>query len=282
MISGRTDVLAILGDPITQARTPELVNAELARRGLDAVLVPLHVTAADLAGAVTGLRRMGNVRGAVVTMPHKQAVVGLVDDLSPTAREVGACNVIRFGADRAVRGDLTDGHALVTALTAVGAAPRGARVFLAGAGGAAAAIAFALAEEGAAALTVHNRTRARAEPLANAVHKGHPGTTVEVCGPDGRADIVVNATPVGIDPARRELPFDLATVAAGAVMADIVISPRPTALVTFARAERMTVVDGEDMLRAQVGAFVDVMLGDPAFTFNSCRPQGREGGPRHA
>src|SRR3979411_1358696 len=100
MISGHTEILAILGDPIRQARPPELVNAELARRGLDAVLVPLHVTAPGLAVAVAGLRRMGNVRGAVVTMPHKQSVVGLVDGLSPTAREVGACNVIRFGADR--------------------------------------------------------------------------------------------------------------------------------------------------------------------------------------
>lgn len=283
MISGRTGILAILGDPIEQVRTPELVNAEIARRGLDAVLVPLHVTAPGLASAVAGLRQMGNVAGAVVTMPHKQAVVGLLDDLTPTAREVGACNVIRFGADRTIRGDNTDGRALVTALAGAGGAPDGARVFLAGAGGAAVAIAFALAEAGAKALVVHNRTRARAEALAQHVHNRHPRTVVEVCGPDpGGADIVVNATSVGIDPTRRELPFDVTSVGPRSVVADIVISHRPTALVAAARGARATVVDGEDMLRAQIGAFVDVMLGEPPTEFDSCRPEGREGGLHRA
>jgi shikimate dehydrogenase len=281
MISGRTAILAILGDPIEQVRTPELVNAEVVRRGLDAVLVPLHVRPSDLASAVAGLRRMGNVRGAVVTMPHKRAVVDLVDELSSTAREVGACNVIRFGADRTVWGAATDGRALVTALTEAGAALDGARAFLAGGGGAAAAIAFALAEAGVKELAVHNRTRARADALARSVHIGHPRTVVTVAGPDpAAAGIVVNATSVGIDPARRELPFDPAATAPEAVVADIVISPRPTALVTAARATGRVVVDGEDMLRAQVGAFVDVLLGDPAN--DSDRPGGREGGPRRA
>lgn len=277
MISGRTEVLAILGDPIEQVRTPELVNAEIDRRGLDAVLVPLHVRPAGLASAVAGLRRMANVRGAVVTMPHKRSVVELVDELSSTAREVGACNVIRFGPDGGVWGAATDGHALVSALIGAGAVLAGARVFLAGAGGAAAAIAFALAEAGVKAIAVHNRTRASAEALVHAVHIGHPNTAVTVAGPDpGDAGIVVNATSVGIDPRRDEPPFDPAATAPDAVVADIVISPRPTALVTAARATRATVVDGEDMLRAQVGVFVDVLLGEPAN--DPDRPAGREGG----
>lgn len=279
VISGRTDVLAILGDPIQQARTPELVNAELARRGLDAVLVPLRVPSPALGDVVTALRQAGNVRGAVVTMPHKEAVIGLIDDLSPTARKVCACNVIRFGQDGAAWGDATDGQALVTALAATGARLPGARVFLAGAGGAASAIAFALAGAGVAAIAVHNRTRARAEALAGSVRAECLATTVEVCGPDpAGADIVVNATSVGIDPASGAVPFDLAAVPARAVVADIVISPRPTALVAAARAGRAVVVDGEDMLRAQVGTFVDVMLGDPRVTGKPNRPDGREGG----
>lgn len=261
VISGRTEILVILGDPIRQARTPELVNAEIARRGLDAVLVPWHVTAPGLAAAVAGLRQAGNVRGAVATMPHKRSIVRLVDRLSPTSQQVGACNVVRWDEDRTACGDLTDGCALVTALAAAGASLPGARAFLAGAGGAAAAIAFALAGAGAGALAVHNRTRAAAEALADHVRGSYPEMTIEVRGPDPEgADIVVNATPVGIDPARRELPFDVAAIASGAVVADIVISPRPTALVEAARARRMSVVDGEDMLRAQAGGFIDFML----------------------
>lgn len=261
VISGRTEILVILGDPIRQARTPELVNAEIARRGLDAVLVPLHVTAPGLAAAVAGLRQAGNVGGAVVTMPHKRSVVSLVDRLSPTSQQVGACNVVRWDEDRTACGDLTDGRALVAALAAAGASIPGARAFLAGAGGAAAAIAFALAGAGAGALAVYNRTRAAAEALAGHLRSSYPEVVIEVRGPDPQgADIVVNATAVGIDPARRELPFDITAVAAGVVVADIVISPRPTALVEAARARRMIVVDGEDMLRAQAGGFIDFML----------------------
>jgi shikimate dehydrogenase len=279
LISGRTDVLAILGDPIRQVRTPELVNAEIARRGLDAVLVPLHVRPSGLAEVLAALRRTGNVRGAVVTMPHKQAAAGLVDHLSPTAREVGACNVVRFDEDGTIRGELTDGSALTTALTAAGAALAGARVFLAGAGGAASAIAYAVADQGAAALALCNRTRGRASALAEGIRARYPGVDVEVCDPrPGTADVVVNATSVGIDPEHRDLPFDASALTARTVVADIVISPRPTALVEAARAAAAAVVDGEDMLRAQVGAFVDFMLPDPSTATPSDRPNGRETG----
>jgi shikimate dehydrogenase len=278
VISGRTEVLAILGDPIRQARTPELVNAELACRGIDAVLVPLQVTGPGLPAVLAGLRSAGNVRGMVVTMPHKQSIAGMLDGLSPAAREAGACNVVRFNADRAAWGEATDGRALVAALEAAGVTLKGERVFMAGAGGAARAIAFALARAGAAALGLYNRTRERASELAEAIRGSYPEIAVEVGGPDpGDAGIAVNATPVGIDPARRELPFDVSALAAGSVVADIVISARPTALVEAARARQAIVIDGEDMLRAQVGAFIDIVLGvGSPIAFSDYRLDGRE------
>jgi shikimate dehydrogenase len=277
IVSGHTEVLAILGDPIRQVRTPALVNAEIARRGLDAVLVPLQVSESGLGEAVAGLRRSGNVRGAVVTMPHKQRVTALVQRLSSGARRIGACNVIRFAPDRTVHGENTDGHALVSALTAAGVCPAGADVFLAGAGGAGSSIGFALAGAGVSRLAIHNRNHARAEELADNIRAQHPGIAVEVCGPDPKqARIVVNATSVGLHPGLRELPFKPEITMADAVV-DIVISPRPTALVEAARRQGITVVDGEDMLRAQVAAFVDFMLGVPSTSPNHHRPAGQKG-----
>src|SRR5262245_20205987 len=157
-ITGRTDVLAILGDPLEQARAPGLVNAALAVRGEDAVLVPLRVARGGLAPVITGLRAVESFRGAVVTMPHRTAVVDLLDDVLPEARQVGACNVVRREAGGRLTGTMLDGEGFVAALRHAGHEVRGKRVFLAGAGGAAAAIAFAVGKYGVAALAIHTRT----------------------------------------------------------------------------------------------------------------------------
>jgi shikimate 5-dehydrogenase len=98
-ITGRTELLAILAEPVAQARAPGLVNAALASRGCDAVLVPLRVPSEALERVVAALRAIGNFKGAVVSMPHKSRTLSLVDEATPQAREVGACNVIRREAD---------------------------------------------------------------------------------------------------------------------------------------------------------------------------------------
>jgi shikimate dehydrogenase len=261
VISGRTGVLAIIADPVVQAMAPTLVNAACAARGLDLVMVPLQVPGGELARVVGALRVVGSFRGAVVSMPHKTALVSLLDDVSPEGRQVGACNVFRRALDGRLAGTMLDGEGFVGALVRAGHAVRGRRVLLAGAGGAAAAIAFALAKHGAAALTIHNRTVARAEALAARVGAAHPGFAVAVGGPGCAGhDLVVNATSLGMRPGDA-LPVDPAGLAPGTIAAEIVIRPEPTPFLAAAAARGCAVQPGAPMLAEQIELLLDFMVG---------------------
>jgi shikimate dehydrogenase len=258
-ISGRTTVLAIVGDPLGQARTPALVNAALAARGLDAVLVALHVPREALRAVVDGLRAVRNFAGTVVTMPHKSAVAGLLDDLAPAARRIGAVNVARREAQGRLVGTMLDGEGFVAGLRRAGHEVRNRRVFLAGAGGAAGAIAFALAEHGAAALTIHNRTATRAEALVARVGGLWPALDVRRGDDPAGHDLVVNATSLGMrdDDA---LPIDPARLGPGMLVAEVVIRPAPTLLLAEAARGGAATHGGETMLQAQVDLMIDFML----------------------
>lgn len=260
MITGATRFLAILGDPIAHARAPGLVNDALAARGADAVLVPVHVAAADLARVVDGLRATPSFAGGVVTMPHKETILPLLDDVTPAARQVGACNTIRRTADGRLVGTMFDGEGFVAGLAAAGHAVRGRRVFLAGAGGAAAAIAFALGGHGAARLTLHNRSAPRAAALADRVRAACPGLDVAVGGPDPAGhDLIVNATALGMRPDDAALPCDVAGIAPGALAADVVIR-QPTPFLAAAAARGAVTHGGEPMLAAQIGLILGFVL----------------------
>ncbi|MCW5892987.1 MAG: shikimate dehydrogenase [bacterium] len=259
-ITGTTRVLAILGDPIAHARAPRLVNDALAARGDDAVMVPIQVAADGLARVVDGLRAMQSFAGGVVTMPHKEAIVALLDDVSAEARQVGACNTIRRTADGRLVGTMFDGEGFVAGLAASGHAVRGRRVFLCGAGGAAAAIAFAMGRHGATRLTLYNRTTARAAALADHVRAAWPALAVALGGPDPSGhDLVVNATALGMRPGDAALPCDVSGMTPGTLAADVVIR-QPTAFLAAAAARGAVVVGGEPMLVAQIGLIVDFVL----------------------
>jgi shikimate dehydrogenase len=224
MISGRTRIFAIIADPVAHVRTPQALNALFEREGQDAVIVPLQIAAADLETGVAGLRAMRNLGGLVVTVPHKSAVSVLCDTVSERARLAGAVNVVRKEADGALAGDLLDGEGFAAGLEQAGVALAGKRAFLAGAGGAASAIAFALAERGVARLTIANRSQDKAEALARRLAPLFPDLALSTeAGPEDH-DIAINATSLGLkegDP----LPFDPARLPAGALVAEVVMQP---------------------------------------------------------
>jgi shikimate dehydrogenase len=259
IITGRTAVLAIIGDPIVQARAPGLVNPLLAARGINAVLVPLQVRAGALEPAVAGLRAVDSFRGAIVTMPHKTAVMALLDEVSPEAREVGACNVIRRTADGRLTGTMLDGEGFAAGLVAAGHTVRGKRVFLAGAGGAASAIAFALARRGVGTLVLHNRTRAKTEALGARLRAAYPAveTVLAPTGPAG-CDIAVNGTSVGMK-AGDPLPFDLTGLAPPMVAADVMSHRERTEYLAEAERRGCAVHSGIAMLAHQIELMVDFM-----------------------
>ncbi len=258
-VTGKTAILGIFGDPVVQARSPQLLNALMARHGIDAVLVPLHVAPDGLAAAVAGLKAIRSFKGVVVTMPHKQAIIPLLDDVAPEAAQVGACNIVRRDADGRLTGSMFDGEGFVAGLRQAGHEVRGRRVFMAGAGGAASGIAFALGKHGAAALTLHNRNGARAEALAARVRMAWPAmaVTVGTADPAGH-DIVVNATSLGMKP-DDALPLDVAGLTAGMVAAEIIMQPETTAFLAAGAARGCALHGGQAMLAAQLELMLEFL-----------------------
>jgi shikimate dehydrogenase len=206
--TGKTHLYAILAHPVAHVRAAEFYNPVFHARGIDAFLVPLHVRPEDLAEVVPRLKKLGNLRGLLLTIPHKEAMAKLCDQLGANGRLVGAVNTVRFAPDGRLIGDMFDGIGLVQGALASGIALKGRRVLLAGTGGAGRAVAFALAQEGVRALTLANRTASRAQALAADLAKGVPGIRVEVGAPDpGGHEVIINATSLGLHEAD-PLPVD--------------------------------------------------------------------------
>jgi shikimate dehydrogenase len=260
-ITGRTELLAILGDPIAQVSSPALINQRLAARHPTpaAVLVPLHVSSDALATVMAGLRVVQNFRGAVVTMPHKRAIVPLLDEVTGDATYVGACNVFRRDPHGRLVGTMLDGEGFVAGLRTTGRDVAGKRVYLAGAGGAAAGIAFALARHGAAQLSVYNRSAARAETLVRCIQDAWPSCTVHTAARDpGGYDIAINATSLGMAPAD-PLPFDPDGLRAGMIVAEVVANPAKTRLLSEAAARGCITQPGAMMLEGQIDLLLKFM-----------------------
>ncbi|MBH0774774.1 shikimate dehydrogenase family protein [Nocardia bovistercoris] len=260
--------MAILGDPIAQATTPALINAALARAGIDATLVPMRVPAGELAPVLDGLRKVGNFRGAVITMPHKRAVMSLLDGAEPAAARTGACNVVRCRQDGGLVGDMLDGEAMVAALLGAGHRVEGSSVVVFGAGGAAAGIASAVLDHGARNLILRNRTRENASRLRELLMSSFPAAEISVAESErldhGPVDIAINATSMGMNRDDR-MPFDLASFDRTTVIADVVNKP-DTTLLTTAGALGFRRVDGTMMLSAQIDLMIAHMLADDSET----------------
>jgi len=191
----RTRLAAIIGDPVRHSLSPAMHNAAFGAMGLDWAYMAFEVPDGRAHAAVAGARALGLV-GLSVTMPHKAAVVTAVDRLSPVAAALNAVNTVVRRTDDVLEGDNTDGAGFLDSLRHdEGFEPAGRRCLVVGAGGAARAVVKALADAGASEVVVVNRTRDRAE--AAAALAGAVGRVGVIAGA-GDADLVVNATPVGM------------------------------------------------------------------------------------
>ena len=228
-ISGSTRLYGLVGEPLTTARSPKLWNRLFVDQGVDAVCVPFAVKGSDLSAFVTGARSVGNLSGLLVTMPHKQRMLDYVDELHPTAREVGAISVIRCNSDGRWVGAMFDGLGCVLGMQWEGLHPANKSVLLIGAGGAGRAIAFAVAFAGARALTIFDVDRVRAEDLAKSVTAATNCHT-QFGAPDPSGfEVVINATALGMKPGDA-LPVDPARLEANSIVVDIINSVEPTSL----------------------------------------------------
>lgn len=251
-ISGKTRIFGILADPVDHVKTPEVMNALLKARGVDGVLIPFHVEPEGLAGLVDGLRHMKNFGGFIATMPHKTIVPDLCDVVSDAARHVGAVNCVRREPDGKMVGTILDGIGFIGALRAKGINPDGMTVYLAGAGGAASAIAFALADAGVRHITVANRSTERATALTSRLRAVYPALSTDIdVGAVGKHDLVVNGTSLGMaadDPP----PLDFSKLRSDQLVADAIMVPLMTPMLVAAQAKRCRIFPGKPMLEAQI------------------------------
>lgn len=264
-LSGKTHLWALIADPVAHVRAPAFVNPMFERKGLDGFLLPLHVRANDLAEVVPRLAKVGNLKGIIVTIPHKQAIARLCSELGPNASLTGAVNTVRIRPDGQLCGEMFDGMGLIATARGSGMEPRGRRVLLVGAGGAGRAVAFALALEGSRYLGISNRTADRAEELVQAVKSGVPGAVVDAVAPDARGyDLVINCTSLGLK-AGDPQPLDAATLDPGSDLIDI-IAVRETELMQAARARGCRVVGGRPMVELQFDEQLRFIGEPPALT----------------
>ena len=206
MTSGSTTrVLGVVGWPVAHSLSPAMHGAAIRALGLDLVYLPFAVAPASLAAALTGARALG-IRGLNLTVPHKIAALPLLDALTPAAARAGSVNTVVFEGGRAL-GDTTDGPGYLASLAEEhGFRPRGATVVVLGAGGAARAIAVALADAGALSIAIHNRDAGRAHTLGALLSRIAPTCRVSAAGlgggplwqPDSPPDLVVQTTTVGM------------------------------------------------------------------------------------
>ncbi|TIV61387.1 shikimate dehydrogenase [Mesorhizobium sp.] len=251
-ISGHTKVFSILAQPVHHVRTPQALNALFKERCYDGVVVPIEVAPGDgIAKAFDALRAFNNWGGTLVTIPHKTAVPALCDTLTERARLAGAVNVVRRERDGSLTGELLDGIGFVRGLRDGGFDPNGKAVFLAGAGGAASAIAFALVEAGVSRLTVVNRSQPKSQELVSRLQERFPTVSFATVGTPKAHDIVINGTSLGLrddDP----LPIDPRLLEREMLVAEVIMSPAETALLCEARQRGCLVHPGGAMLKGQL------------------------------
>lgn len=246
----------VIGDPVAHSRSPAMHNAAFAQLGIAARYERWHTPAAELPARVASLRAP-EMLGANVTLPHKIAVIALLDRLDPLAERIGAVNTIVREASGALAGYNTDAPAVVGTLRAAGLDPAGTRAVILGASGAARAAAFALAESGAAQIVVVNRTLARAEELAADVLAAseRDDLRLHALAPDDAelaaaladAGLLINATSLGWHGDETPLPAE--QIPPGALVFDMVY--RETQLLRDAATRGARTLDGADMLVRQ-------------------------------
>jgi shikimate dehydrogenase len=241
----KTRLCGIIGNPVEHSLSPAMHNAAYEQLGLNFAYLAFRVT--DVEGAIRAVRAL-DIRGLSVTVPHKVAVIPFLDEIDPVAKSIGAVNTIVNDGGR-LKGYNTDWTGFVRSLEAhVPAAGR--RVALLGAGGAARAIAFGLKAKGAT-LTILNRAEELALARDLAAEIGCPFGDLSKLDAVGAADIVVNATSVGMAPLQEKVPVDPASLRPEQVVVDIVYNPLETRFLREAAARGCRTVPGYEMLLLQ-------------------------------
>ena len=277
MITGTTKLIAHLGYPTESFKAPMIYNPYFEKHGIDVVVVPMGCRPDDFPGFLKLVFRLSNIQGALITMPHKITTVGLLDEVTATARIAGSCNAVRVDPDGRLVGDMFDGEGFVRGVLRKGRAVEGASALVVGSGGVGSAIAASLAKAGVARLAVFDAGAAAMESLAGRLRAAYPALAVETGSNDPAGfDIVVNATPLGMKPGD-PMPVEIERIAPSTFVGEVVMKEEITPFLAAVRARGCAFQVGSDMLFEQIPAYLE-FFGLPSTTpeeLRSLSPVGR-------
>lgn len=270
MIDGNTELIAHIGYPTHAFKAPLIYNPWFASQGINSIVVPMGCKPEGLSQLVRSLFALTNIRGALITMPHKVRVMELLDEITPTARVAGACNAVKRLDDGRLQGDMFDGEGFVRGLGRKGFQTRDASALVVGSGGVGSAIAASLAAAGVARLALFDLDQAAMQGLAQRLRQEYPALLVETGGKDPAGfDLLVNATPLGMNPGD-PLPVDMDRLASSTFVGEVVMRTEMTAFLQEARARGCQVQVGSDMLFEMIPAYLE-FFGYPSTTADHLR-----------
>lgn len=274
LINGDTELIAHLGFPTHAFKAPLIYNPYFESVGVNAVVVPMGCKPDAFAEVLRNLFRLENIRGALITMPHKVSTVGLLDEVTRTARVAGACNAVKRLPDGRLVGDMFDGEGFVRGVRRKGLVLAGARALVVGCGGVGSAIAASLAAADVAELALFDVQDASALALAQRLRSEYPQLKVTTGSKDPAGfDLVVNGTPLGMNPGD-PLPVDVERLSPQTFVGEVVMRTEMTAFLSAAQARGCRVQIGSDMLFEMIPAYLE-FFGYPTATADQLRTVAR-------
>ncbi len=265
IINGHTELIAHIGFPTHSFKAPMIYNPWFDKARVNARVIPMGCRPADFPVFLKLVFRLSNIRGALITMPHKITTIDLLDEVFPMAAIAGACNAVRLGRNGQLQGDMFDGEGFVRGVLRKGVSLKGASVLVVGCGGVGSAIAASLAAAGVARMALFDVHAASAQDLGERLTKHYPSLQVQTGSNDPAGfDVVVNATPMGMnegDP----MPMDMSRVAPGTFVGEVVMKTEMTAFLKAAQARGCRFQVGTDMLFEQIPAYLE-FFGLPSTT----------------
>ena len=270
IINGHTELIAHIGFPTHAFKSPMIYNPWFENCGVNAIVVPMGCKPQDYPDFLRAVFKMTNIRGALITMPHKICTAELLDDVSPAVAIAGSCNAVRLSADGRLQGDMFDGEGFVRGLLRKGCVLKGARALVVGCGGVGSAIAASLAGAGVATIALFDAQDAAQTGLAGRLQAHYAALQVETGSNDPAGfDFVVNATPMGMN-SGDPMPMDVSRLAPSTFVGEVVMKSEMTAFLQAAKARGCRYQVGSDMLFEQIPAYLEY-FGLPSTTPETLR-----------
>ena len=270
IIDGNTELIAHIGFPTHSFKAPMIYNPWFDKARVNARVMPMGCQPEDFAALLKSLFTLTNMRGALITMPHKVATMALLDEVLPAAAIAGACNAVRRTASGQLQGNMFDGEGFVRGLLRKGVVLKAASALVVGCGGVGSAIAASLAAAGIARLGLFDVSASAAQALGERLLQHYPQLQVTAGANDPAGfDVVVNGTPLGMNEGDA-MPMDVSRIAPTTFVGEVVMKKEMTAFLSAAKARGCAVQIGTDMLFEQIPAYLE-FFGLPSATAEELR-----------